>query len=985
MEKYRFPKPLQTAYEKLSAPFAVYQYVDRRVVTLALSDGFCELFGYRDRKAAYLEMDRDMYRDTHPDDVARIANAASHFAREGGSYEVIYRSRKAEGGWRVIHATGKHVCPEPGVRLAEISYTDEGDYAEEESPEPGALTRALSCALRDESLIKASYYDPLTGLPGMSYFFELAAAGRESIRSRGGRPAILYLDLSGMKFYNDRYGFTEGDLLLRSFAKILVRFFSNENCCRIGADHFVVYTEEKELESTLQSLFRECRSQGSNCMPPVRVGIYQDCVEEVPVSAACDRAKIACDALKNSYSYSWNYYDQNLRSDVQRRHYILENLDRALTEKWIQVWYQPIVRTANGMVSDEEALSRWLDPEHGMLSPAEFIPVLEDAGVIWKHDLYVLDRVLEKLRRQESAGIIPVPQSINLSRCDFEACDMVEEIRRRVDAAHIRREMITVEITESTIGGNREFMKEQVCRFRQLGFPVWMDDFGTGYSSIDLLQSIRFDLIKFDMSFLSRLDEGDSGKIVLRDLVKMATALDTDTVCEGVETEEQVRFLQEIGCAKLQGYWYNRPSSYEELMAQYEAGDPLRYENPAETAYYEIIGRANLYDLSLISNPAELGLRGVFGTLPVGILEIRDGKVRFVRSTQSLRAFMQRYFGINLSLQAGEFVPAPAGTASRIVGALIRHCGNSHALLDETLPDGSFLHFYARRIASDPVTGAEAVAVAVLKISDAVDGTSYADIARALATDYYNIYYVDLNTENFIEYTSPAGEDELAYERHGKDFFEECRLAAGRIYEEDRSAFFARFTRENIIRRLDEQGVFTLEYRLMDTGSPIDVRMKIVRTQPGGNYIVIGISLVETRLKEQEEAERLLQERLSYGRIARSQRYLLLYCVDPQTETYFRFGDTETAACPEPVHEDSFFGKVVESDLLSVCPEDRETFRRSFTKEHVMSAIQSDGIFGILYRMRLDGETVPVLLRAAYFEEGDGTRLIVGVKRTATL
>ena len=190
-----------------------------------------------------------------------------------------------------------------------------------------------------------------------------------------------------------------------------------------------------------------------------------------------------------------------------------------------------------------EALARWIDPELGVLSPAEFIPDLEASCQSYKLDLYVLEEVLETIRFEEKNGLVVVPHSINLSRSDFDSCDIVEEIRKRVDAAGIRRELITIEITESIIGSDLEYMKSQIGRFRQLGFPAWMDDFGSGYSSLDVLQSIQFDLIKFDMSFMKKLNEGGSTQIVLTDLMKLASSLGVDTVCEGVETEEQVHFL----------------------------------------------------------------------------------------------------------------------------------------------------------------------------------------------------------------------------------------------------------------------------------------------------------------------------------------------------------------------------------------------------------------------------------------------------------
>ena len=157
-----------------------------------------------------------------------------------------------------------------------------------------------------------------------------------------------------------------------------------------------------------------------------------------------------------------------------------------------------------------------------------------------------------------------MPVSVNLSRKDFDTLDMVEEIRQRVDDAGVERDMITIEITESTLGSNFDFMSKQVERFQKLGFPVWMDDFGSGYSSLDVLQDIQFDLIKLDMRFMRRFGESEKERIIVRELLHMATDLSVDTICEGVETGEQVGFLRNNGCTKLQGFFYSRPVPFDE-------------------------------------------------------------------------------------------------------------------------------------------------------------------------------------------------------------------------------------------------------------------------------------------------------------------------------------------------------------------------------------------------------------------------------------
>ena len=977
MERYRFADAETALLEQMPAPLAVYQFIDKRVVTLALSKGFCDLFGYDDREEAYHDMDNDMYKNTHPDDVARIAEEAFLFATKEKQYEVVYRTKKpGESDYFYIHAVGQHVYTPSGVRLAYVWYTNETVLSEAS----GATIQEI---LRTSQ--KASYYDFLTGLPSMTYFFELAQAGKETILREGGQPAVLYMDFGGMKFFNKKYGFAVGDDLLRSFAKLLTRTFSNENCSHFGADHFAVFTEREGLENTIRQLFEECALLNDGNSLPLRVGVYPNWTQSEHISIACDRAKFACDGLKRSYASTYNFYRQDLQDDAERRQYILAHLDKAIEKHWIQVYYQPIVRAVNGRVCDEEALARWIDPVRGFLSPADFIPVLEEAELIYKLDLYVLDQVLEKIKSQEQAGLYIVPQSVNLSRSDFDSCDVVEEIRARVDAAGVPRDKITIEITESVIGSDFDFMKEQIIRFRSLGFPVWMDDFGSGYSSMEVLQSIHFDLIKFDMSFMRRFNEGNNAKIVLTELVKMATELGADTVCEGVETKEQVQFLREIGCSKLQGYFYSKPNSLAQIFHRYETGTQIGFENPAESGYFELIGRVNLYDLAVIADKEQSEIQNFFNTLPIGIMEISGELVRVVRSNQAYRDFMLRFFKMDLASNQETYAAMPKGFGASFM-AMVKECcaTGSRAFYDEKIPDGTTIHSFARRIAQNPVTGTVAIAVAVLSITDEGEGATYASIARALAADYYNLYYVDLETDEFIEYSSRAGEEKLAMERRGIQFFDAVkRDTMTRIYEEDRDPFRNSFTKENIVQELDERGVFTITYRLVDFGNPMYVNMKVMRMQSDNKHIIIGISIVDSQMKQRETEEKLVRERIAFGRIAAlSGGFLSLYTVDPETDCYLEFSaSSEFETLGIAKQGEDFFGVSAANGRLTVHPDDVQDFLTQFTKENVMRCIKENGLFAIKHRLNINGTTIMVSVRAALVQESDGEKLIVGIRK----
>ena len=742
-------------------------------------------------------------------------------------------------------------------RLAAADYDVELDYRGRD--EVGQLTAAF-VRMRDrlkqyiEDLNRRINIDDLTGLPNIRWFFNLGEEERRRIQNAGGRSVVLYFNLIGLKHFNRQFGFDEGDKLICAVADVLAKHYGMHRISRFNRDHFAVVTEEEGLEEKLGQVLSDCAFANNGRSLPVRVGIYQDSLEEVNVSVACDRAKYASDQHKGSYVSDFYYFDRSMLKQIENLRYIISHLDQALREGWIQVCYQPIIRADNGMVCDEEALSRWIDPRRGTLSPGVFIPILENARLIYKLDLYVLEQILKKMQLQQLEGVQLVPHSLNLSRADFDGCDIVEEVRRRVDQAGIDRSLITIEVTESMIGSDFDFMKQQILRFQSLGFQVWMDDFGSGYSSLDVLQDIHFDLIKFDMRFMQRFGQGEESKIILTELIRMAIGLGIETVCEGVETQEQAAFLREVGCIKLQGYYFSKAISLEEIEERSRLGTAFLRENPRESGYYESIGRVNLYDLTVVAEEdGGAELQNFFHTMPMGVIEILGDKARFVRTNQSYRAFLNRFFHFEPESLATDFsIAQPHGYNSSFMKQLRQCCDTgSRIVIDEQMPDGSTVHSLARRIGTNPVTGAVAVAVGVLSVTDAREGATYADIARALASDYYIIYCVDLNTERFIEYSSPVGGQELALERHGEHFFEDCRRSAQvRIYEQDRERFMSRFNRAHLLRELEQQGVYCVSYRVMESGKPVCANMKVTRMGPQSSRIIVGVSLAEGKCEE---------------------------------------------------------------------------------------------------------------------------------------
>jgi EAL domain-containing protein (putative c-di-GMP-specific phosphodiesterase class I) len=237
-----------------------------------------------------------------------------------------------------------------------------------------------------------------------------------------------------------------------------------------------------------------------------------------------------------------------------------------------------------------EALSRWVDPELGLISPADVIPTLEEAHLIHKHDVHIVRRVCADIRTRLDQGKRVLPVTVNLSRLDFGLCDIFEEVERAVTAYGIERSLIGIEVTESALTDAASAFQHEVERFRDAGYEVWIDDFGSGYSSLNVLKDFDFDVLKIDMAFLRGLEESRSSREILCTIVDMAKRIGIRTLAEGVETQAQYDFLRTIGCEMIQGFLFGAPMPVERAVTDIA----VRLEGDHERAYLDSVGRVNL-------------------------------------------------------------------------------------------------------------------------------------------------------------------------------------------------------------------------------------------------------------------------------------------------------------------------------------------------------------------------------------------------------
>ncbi len=414
---------------------------------------------------------------------------------------------------------------------------------------------------------RAYEINQLTDLPSVAYFITRAEELLQHIIVMERRPTVGFVNLVHFHDFNNTFGYSQGDKLIRKMADLLRTYLPKRHIAYISGSQFAVLCYQEEIDPFMQNLSRSLQEYMPGHAIVAKAG-FAEYEAGNSVIALLDSAKLAHDSIVENRSTTYRIYDHGLDEEVRLRQYLISHLDEAVSKDWIKVYYQPIVHAASGEICNMEALARWDDPKYGFLPPFRFISVLERERIIYKLTLCMVRRIMRDFRRLEKNDIPLVPVSVNLSRNDFFECDIVEEIRAIVDESGYSRRLLNIEITESAFADDQGLLKSEVDRFRALGFAVWMDDFGSEYSTLNLLEHLNFDLIKIDMQFMRNFTSESKNAIILADIVGMCRRLGITTLVEGVETQEQYEALKQFGTDKLQGYLFSRPRSLDDLFGQ---------------------------------------------------------------------------------------------------------------------------------------------------------------------------------------------------------------------------------------------------------------------------------------------------------------------------------------------------------------------------------------------------------------------------------
>jgi diguanylate cyclase (GGDEF)-like protein len=426
----------------------------------------------------------------------------------------------------------------------------------------------------EENIARIARHDALTDLPNRLLFGERMVEGLARVAEKSAAMAVMCFDLDNFKAVNDTLGHPTGDKLLRELAKRLsVTVGSDDTIARLGGDEFAIIHPTVDRNNT-EKLARRLVNMTSTPFlierqeihASICIGIALAPEHGTTAEQLMKCADLALYRAKDQGRNTWRFFDPEMDVQIQARRALEVDLHRALAAGEFHLHYQPLINLATNDVVGMEALVRWTHPVRGPVSPAEFIPIAEETGLIVPLGEWVLRQACADARQWPAT----VKIAVNLSAVQFRNRNFVSVVVNALAAARLSASRLELEITEAALMQNDDSVVSVLEQLRGLGARIAMDDFGTGYSSLSYLRKFPFDRIKIDKSFIADADSNGDSAVIVRTIVALGEALGMETTAEGIETAEQLRAVQRAGCIEGQGYLIGRARS---------AADALKFIN----------------------------------------------------------------------------------------------------------------------------------------------------------------------------------------------------------------------------------------------------------------------------------------------------------------------------------------------------------------------------------------------------------------------
>lgn len=878
------------------------------------------------------------------------------------------------------------------------------DFIPKPYPAAGVILARLRRTIElfeDRLTIQTTERDPLTNLYNREFFYhyaELFDQYHESLEMDA-----IVIDIYHFRVINERFGNAYGDEVLKRIGLKVREMVSDTGgiVCRREADTFMVYCPHgKDYKKILDSASHGLAGEDIPVSRVrLRMGVYAKVDRSLPIERRFDRAKMAADMIRNSYTKSIEIYDHKLHEREVYEQQLVEGFHQGLVERQFHIYYQPKfdIRPEKPVLSSAEGLVRWMHPDLGFISPGDFIPLFEDNGLIEELDFYVWDVVAGQIRDWKDRYGFSIPVSVNVSRVDMYDPHLEERFLDILDKYRLEPEDLLLEVTESAYTQDSDQIISTVDTLRKAGFRIEMDDFGNGYSSLNMISTLPIDALKLDMDFVQNAFRKRRDTRMLEIIIDIADYLSVPVIAEGVETQDQMEALKAIGCDIVQGYYFSRPvpaKDFEKFLQQ-------RISSQSELDRDLLAMKTSekrLNALGRIANALSSGFEFIY------YIDINTGHyVEF--SSEGQRD------DLKVDRSGNDFFGDVVTTIERNVyqgdREEVLRCMQKDALLEELkdnvpfslifrmIVHGEPLYYNLKAVRTSAYEGNHRIVIGITNVDHEVktsgafeyhhsNPVNFSNLANALTIDMERIYYVDAETDNYLEYRASGNLRNLPMEMTGQNFFEEFRKNLLRVvYEPDREKISTALIKRSLLDVLHKRGVFVMLYRLVIDRQPVYYRMKAVQANEDDNHhIIVGVTNVNQQITEEERLEASKQDAVTYAGIAKalSKDYYSIYIVDKDNDHFYEY-DSEKSykRLGIDISGENFFQLSRQNAAMTIYPEDRVRFLNHFTKENILKAIEERGIFTMTYRLLIDNVPTFVSMKISPLGGQESSQLVVGI------
>ncbi|MCI4625401.1 MAG: EAL domain-containing protein [Candidatus Magnetoovum sp. WYHC-5] len=427
--------------------------------------------------------------------------------------------------------------------------------------------------LTEKRLEYLSYFNCLTDLPNKTVLYDRLSYTLGHARTFNQMFAIMCVNLDDFKHVNDTFGHDMGDLLLKKVAtKLSAQVREFDLVSHLGGDEFVILvpmiTSHREVARIADRIIGNFTTpfylEENECFVGVSIGICMYPADGDDVDALLKNAGIALHQAKDMGRSSYRFFSIDMDRKVARRLKIESNLRKALKRNELVLCYQPKISIRTGELTGFEALIRWNNPQHGLISPAEFIPLAEETELIIPIGEWVMEAACRWNKGLQNKGYKPFTVAINISPKQFKSTNIVATIKKTIKNTGLLPQYLEIEITENILMSDAELSIKTLTQIKDMGIKISIDDFGTGYSSLNYLKKFPIDTLKIDRSFIRDITKDQDDEAIARAIIAMSHSLKLRVIAEGVETKEQLTFLHSLDCDEAQGYLFSKPAFSDE-------------------------------------------------------------------------------------------------------------------------------------------------------------------------------------------------------------------------------------------------------------------------------------------------------------------------------------------------------------------------------------------------------------------------------------